>query len=479
MGHRICGCDKTALFVKAEARIRNRIKGIAAFCLILSLIFSAGCITEDCGTEMPKDTVNGTQFSGWSQYPSISGDGRYVAFVTGADDPERPFMQYPADIRIRSQETGQLISVKASAALPEEYAIFTYPSLSGDGRYCAFEAASRISKSDYITEKTGLYGIFVFDGDTGETTCVSMASDGTRGNARSEHPVISDDGRYVTFSSWATNLVENDTNTVADVFLHDLQTGETGRITRGSGASGPSAISGDGRMVVFASTASDLVQGDTNGGTDIFTYNRLTGVTTRVSVSSDGTEGNDSSVSPDISTDGRFVSFRSWAANLVEGDTNGVDDVFVHDCLTRKTTRARDAAPGTFELGWSRSPPLSGDGRYVAFESAAETLVAGDTNRMEDVFVYDTETGETTLISVASDGNPGNGNSNAPDLSHDGRYVVFVSGASSLVEGDENGYADVFVHDRKTGRTTMISCYPDNMTPVLQREQTTGKTVPA
>lgn len=461
MGHRICGCDKTALFVKAEARIRNRIKGIAAFCLILSLIFSAGCITEDRETPIPKDAVNDTQFSGWSQYPSISGDGRYVAFVTSADDPERPFMQYPADIRIHSQETGQLISVKASAALPEEYAIFTYPSLSGDGRYCAFEAASRISKSDYITEKTGLYGIFVFDGETGETTCVSVASDGTRGNARSEHPVISDDGRYVTFSSWATNLVENDTNAVADVFLHDLQTGETGRITQGSGASGPSSISGDGRVVVFASTASDLVQGDTNEETDIFTYNRLTGETTRVSTASDGTEGNGASVSPDISADGRFVSFRSWATNLVENDTNGVEDVFLHDCLTGMTTRARVAAPGTFELGWSRSPPLSGDGRYVAFESAAETLVAGDENGMEDVFVYDTETHRTSPVSVASDGTPANGPSNAPDISDNGRFVVFVSGATNLVDGDTNGYADVFLHDRTTGRTVLVSCLPE------------------
>ncbi|WFN33698.1 hypothetical protein L1S32_07550 [Methanogenium sp. S4BF] len=473
MGHRIRGCDTSAIFVKAGALIRNRMKGVAAFCLILSLIFCAGCITEDRGAQMPKDAVNGTQFSGWSQYPSISGDGSMVAFVTGADDPERPFMQYPADIRIRSQETGQLISVKEAAALPEKYAIFTYPSLSGDGRYCAFETASRISQSDYVSGKTGLYGIFVFDAQTGETACVSVASDGTQGNARSEHPVISDDGRYVTFSSWATNLVENDTNAVADVFVHDRQTGETTCITGGDGLSGPSSISGDGRVVVLASTASDLVQGDTNGETDIFTYNRLTGVTVRVSVSSDGTEGNGSSVSPDISTDGRFVSFRSWASNLAEGDTNGVDDVFVHDCLTNETTRVRDATPGTFELGWSRSPPLSGDGRYAAFESAAETLAAGDTNRMEDVFVCDTKTGQTTLISVASDGSPGNGNSNAPDLSRDGRHVVFVSEASSLVEGDENGYADVFVHDRETGRTTMISCYPDNRTPVLPREQTT------
>ena len=459
MGHRICGCDKNTLFVKAKARIHKRMKGIAAFCLILPLIFLAGCITDDRDAQMPKDAVNGTQFSGWSQYPCISGDGTTVAFVTGADDPDRPFMQYPADVLIRSQETGRLISVKASAGLPEEYAVFTYPSLSGNGRYCAFVAGPHVTKTNSFYGETGIRQIFVFDRETGETTCVSAAPDGSPGDADSEHPIISADGRYVTFSSWAGNLVENDTTGNEDVFVYDLQTGETTRITAGNRSSGPSSISGYGGMVVFASVAFDLVEGDTNGETDIFTYNRLTGNTTRVSVSSDGREGDSSSVSPDISTDGRFVSFRSWATNLVEDDKNGVDDVFVHDCLTDRTSRIRAAAPGTVERGWSRSPPLSGDGRYAAFESVAENLVGGDTNRMEDVFVYDTETGETTLISAASDGTPGNGNSNAPDISREGRYVVFVSEASNLVEGDENGYADVFVHDRETGRTTMISWY--------------------
>ena len=455
------GCDTTTQFLNENVRATRRIKGMAAALLILSLIISAGCITEDRETPLPKDAVNGTQFSGWSQYPSVSGDGQYVAFVTGANDPERPFLLYPADIRICSQETGGLISVKSAAGLPEEYAVFTYPSLSGDGRYCAFVAGPHATKTSYFYGEAGVHQIFVFDQETGKTTGVSFTPDGTPGDADSEHPVISADGRYVTFSSWAGNLVENDTTGNEDVFIFDRQTGKTTRITAGNRSSGPSSISGDGSIVVFASVVSTLVEGDTNEETDIFTYNRLTGETTRVSTASDGTEGNGASVSPDISADGRYVSYRSWASNLVEGDTNGLEDVFLHDCLKGMTTRARAAAPETFEMGWSRSPPLSGDGRSVAFESAAETLVAGDENRVEDVFVYDTETHKTALISVASDGTPGNGPSNAPDISENGRYVVFVSEATSLVDGDTNGYADVFLHDRMTGRTVLVSCMPE------------------
>jgi len=431
-----------------------------AVCLILSMICTAGCITGVGDEPLPKDAVDGTLFSGWSKYPAVSGDGRIVAFVTGAEDPVHPFRQYSADIIIRDRENGEFISLRNSSGLPEEYTFFTNPSLSADGRYCAFESGSRSSLSEYVLGETAHHNIFVFDRENGRTACVSVASDDTRGNDQSIDPVISDDGRYVTFSSWATNLVDDDSNADVDVFFHDRQTGETTRISPGYGLSYPSSLSGDGSVVVFASADSGLVEGDTNGETDVFVWNRLTREITRVSVASDGTGGNGSSLSPDISTNGCFVSFRSTASNLLESDDNEVGDIFIHDLTTGETIRARDAAVGTFELGWSRSPPLSGDGRYVAFESMAENLVEGDNKSVEDVFVFDKETKETTLISIASDGVPGNGNSNAPDLSADGRYVIFVSEATNLVNGDDNGYADVFVHDLQTGRTTLVSCFP-------------------
>ncbi|MDT7943806.1 MAG: hypothetical protein RQ985_04565, partial [Dehalococcoidia bacterium] len=160
---------------------------------------------------------------------------------------------------------------------------------------------------------------------------------------------------------------------------------------------------------------------------------------------SDGTEGNGYSWFPSISADGRYVAFESIASNLVPGDTNGVSDVFVHDRLTGQTTRVSVASDGTQGHSASDHPSISADGRYVAFESFASNLVPGDTNGKRDVFVHDRLTGQTARVSVASDGTQGNGDSIYPSISADGRYVAFVSGASNLVPGDANGNIDVFI----------------------------------
>jgi hypothetical protein len=172
------------------------------------------------------------------------------------------------------------------------------------------------------------------------------------------------------------------------------------------------------------------------------------GVTTRVSVASDGTEGNGGSISAAISADGRFVAFHSFADNLVAGDTNGFTDVFVHDRLTDITERVSVASDGTEGNHQSLVPAISADGRFVAFESFADDLVAGDTNGFTDVFVHDRLTGITERVSVASDGTEGNGASISAAISADGRFVAFQSHADNLVAGDTNGTVDVFVHDR-------------------------------
>jgi len=215
--------------------------------------------------------------------------------------------------------------------------------------------------------------------------------------------------------------------------------------TQGNDNSWDPSISADGRYVAFFSHASNLVPGDTNGKADVFVHDRVTGQTTRVSVASDGTEGNGYSWFPSISADGRYVAFESIASNLVPGDTNGVSDVFVHDRLTGQTTRVSVASDGTQGHSASDHPSISADGRYVAFESFASNLVPGDTNGKRDVFVHDRLTGQTARVSVASDGTQGNGDSIYPSISADGRYVAFVSGASNLVPGDANGNIDVFI----------------------------------
>jgi Tol biopolymer transport system component len=212
------------------------------------------------------------------------------------------------------------------------------------------------------------------------------------------------------------------------------------------------SISADGRYVAFASGASNLASGDTNGYDDIFVHDRQTGQTTRVSVASDGSQENGSSWSPSISADGRYVAFASEASNLVSGDTDGYDDVFVHDRQMGQTTRvsvASDGTQGNHDSGHWGGSSISAGGRYVAFESWASNLVDSDTNSYDDVFVHDRQTGHTARVSVTSDGTQGNGESRGyPSISADGRYVAFESGASNLVSGDTNDYSDVFVHER-------------------------------
>jgi Tol biopolymer transport system component len=303
----------------------------------------------------------------------------------------------------------------------------------------------------------------------GDTTRVSVDSSGVEANGGSTKPAISDDGRYVAFQSGASNLVSGDTNNADDIFVYDRQTGQTTRVsvrTNGAQANGGSsspAISADGRFVAFYSDASNLLNGDTNGCGDIFVHDRQTGQTTRVSVSSSGVEENasprDDYLVVSISGDGRYVAFYSDATNLVSGDTNGASDVFVHDLQTGTTTRASVASDGSEANAGSSEPSLSGDGRYIAFVSGATNLVTEDTNGKADVFVHDLQVGTTTRVSVNSSGVEANGGGHNPDISGDGRYVVFLSQSRNLDPraADFGGYPLAYVRDLQVGQTTLAS----------------------
>jgi Tol biopolymer transport system component len=266
----------------------------------------------------------------------------------------------------------------------------------------------------------------------GSTDRVSVASDGTQGNGNSGY---FDPGNYVSNHS----------------------------------------ISADGRYVAFESLATNLVIGDTNASADIFVHDWVTGETNRVSVASDGTQANNHSFFPSLSDDGRYVAFNSFASNLITGDTNGWGDIFVHDRLTGETTIASVASEGAQANNNTDYLAISGNGRYVVFQSYASNLVEGDTNGTSDFFVHDRVTSLTTRISVASDGTQANGASNLwPSVSDDGRYIAFISEASNLVVGDNNYYCDtdhdgiyndncpdIFVHDQITGETWRVSVSSD------------------
>jgi Tol biopolymer transport system component len=299
------------------------------------------------------------------------------------------------------------------------------------------------------------------------TALLSVASDGTHGDADSFDPALSADGSTVAFASLATNLAAAEVAArVVNVFVRDQRTGRTTRIsdapdgTAANGDSGRPAVSADGSVVAFESRASDLVAGDTNGASDVFVWERASGRTTRVSVASDGAQGNQDSVTPAISADGRYVAFASEATGLVPGDHNRAEDVFVHDRRTGKTTRVSVASDGRSGNGPSFSPAISADGRYVAFASDAANLVRGDTNGDTDIFVHDRDTGRTTRVSQAWNGGQVNGDVFSPSISGDGRFVAFATDAGNVVNGDDNQASDVFVHDRQTGRTVLASAGP-------------------
>ena len=312
----------------------------------------------------------------------------------------------------------------------------------------------------------------------GETLRISLTNAGGQGNSASQYPAISPDGGYIAFQSSADNLVSNDTNGVSDIFVRDTAGGKTIRISvasdgsQANGASNFPAISVTGRWVAFESAADNLVSGDTNNVVDIFLHDRDTDAdgiydeagfisTTRISVNSSGTQALGASNRPYFSPDGRYVAFHSLAANLVSEDNNDAQDIFVRDLQNHTTVRVSVNSAGEEGDQDSYYPSLSSGGRYVVFQSTALNLVNGDTNSSNDIFVHDRDTDadgiydeagaiQTVRLSVDSDGIQGGDNSYFPSISGDGRYVVFYSYASNLIDNDTNFVADVFLHDRDT-----------------------------
>ncbi|UNU23583.1 calcium-binding protein [Microcoleus vaginatus] len=406
---------------------------------------------DSTGISDPAGDVQGNRYSVKS---SISGDGRFVAFTLqqsifriGAPNNN---INNSDDIFVRDLLTNTTTRVSVdSAGNPGNDSSYD-PSISADGRFVAFQSdATNLVPGDTNNNND----IFVRDLSTNTTTRVSVGSAGNQGNDFSGNPSISGDGRFVTFSSSATNLVPGDTNNEEDIFVRDLSTNTTTLVSvsssgdRANDYSDFASISANGRFVAFRSWATNLVPGDTNNERDIFVRDLLTNTTTLVSVSSNGDRANDSSSLCSISADGRFVAFSSDASNLVPGDTNDRDDIFVRDLSTNTTTRVSISSTGNQGNQDSGSASISADGGFVTFSSEASNLVPGDTNNKEDIFLRDLLTNTTTRLSVDSAGNQGNSDSELPSISANGQKVAFSSFAANLVPGDTNNGPDLFISD--------------------------------
>jgi hypothetical protein len=340
------------------------------------------------------------------------------------------------------------------------------PSLSRDGNVVGFvSSATNLVPGD----TNGVEDIFVRDKNTGQTERVSVSSDGSEADLFSDRysPALDCSGRFVAFESLATNLVPGDTNETVDIFLRDRRNHTTVRLSVGAaGAQGNSfstapAISSDARYVAFISNATNLVAGDTNGFQDVFIRDQRLGATSRASVATNGAQGNDDAIaSPAVSDDGRTVAFATNATNLTPF---GVAGVVVRDRRLGTTTLATlssDGVPGNLG-GGSSGVNISSDGYLVAFDSSSTNLVPNDTNGVPDVFVRDLRRGRTERVSVSSTGFQGNGTSALGALSPDGRFVAIISTATNFTSGVPVGIAQAYVHDRQTGTTRLATRAPN------------------
>jgi Tol biopolymer transport system component len=405
----------------------------------------------------------GASGDGYSQTAAISADGRYVLFTSQSTNLAHGDPDAVGDVYVRDVATGvtELLSVSSSGQHGNSQSLAN--GISADGRYVSFESlADNLMPGDSGNDSD----IFVRDRLTATTVPASVSSAGVKGNAPSEVSMISGDGRYVAFRSLASNLVPGDTNNEWDVFVHDLQTGVTARVNvvpggaEAHGSSYVTSLSFDGRYVLFSSLAPDLVPNDTNNERDIFVHDRQSGVTTRISVDSSGVQSNGDAHARFLSADGRFATFASVATNLVPGDTNGVQDVFVHELATGITTRASLSSAGgeADQSCWSNG--ISADGRFVTIESGATTLVPGDAG-FSDVFLRDRWTGQTTRASLALDGSAPNSHSFGGPLSADGRFIAFQSDAGNVVPANPGGISQAYLRDRGAPSAFSALCFGD------------------
>lgn len=346
--------------------------------------------------------------------------------------------------------------------------------LSADGRFVVF-SSDATNLLDTVDSNGRFTDVFLRDRQTGVVEMVSVDSQGKQspGVFVSDEPSISLDGHFVAFKSYGP-LVASDTNHSLDIYLRDRLTGTTqlvsvnsqGELATGGGSERPS-ISGDGRYVVFESTMKNLVPGDTNGVGDIFLRDIQQGTTKRISVSSSGVQANAESRAPNISADGRYVVYHSYATNLIPGVGNY--QVYRYDIQTGKTelvsviyqknqngsTVSMVLVPGDKPSSY---PQISGDGRYVVFGSQASNLVRGAVPFINQIYLRDMQKGTMTLISQEfAARSPGNQGSEHPVISGDGRYIAFASFASNLVPDDTNKTKDIFRYDTQTREMQRIN----------------------
>ena len=372
--------------------------------LLLCLCSIAGVAHAAPAKRVSVATGGAQGTGGTSDDPAISTNGRFVAFHSGATGLVSGDTNGKDDVFVHDRLTGvtERVSLTHTGAQASDNS--WEPSISADGRYVAFTSAA----PDLVPNDTnGRVDIFLRDRIGNTTQRISLDSGELESNGTSSAPAISGNGLFVAFVSEATNLVPGDTTSGlngVDVFVRDWSGGTTERVSvmtgggqAGSGPAYPPSISADGRFVTFSSRKTDLVPGDTNTFGDVFLHDRASDATTRISVGAGGSQAvGGESHQPTISPDGRFIVFTSRATNLVAADSNTQEDIFIRDRTAGTTVRVNLSSTGAQATsGSSYNGSISADARFVAFMSLATNLIPNDTNSRSDIFLRDRTAGTT------------------------------------------------------------------------------------
>ena len=407
-------------------------------------------------TELISRNAFGAVGSNASDTASVSGDGRRVAFVSKAINLVRPDANGTArDIFVFERRTHKVSLVSVSSAGVQGNGETFTGTISEDGQSVAFESAASNLVPDDTNQQVD---VFVRDLTHGTTERVGLTSDGRQIQKGANIAAISATGRFVVFSATGNGVVPGDTNTAPDVFVRDRQTGTTTLVSAtpsGQAAAGQSVgigVSADGRYVVFTSFASDIVPGDTNRRQDAFLRDMASRTTTRLSVGQGGVQADGGGSATAISSDGRHILFTA-EATLLSGGRSRRTAAFMRDRVTGTTVNASLNSKGYDSNQGIVQAAMSPNGRFVAFDSTSTDVVPGDANGKNDVFLRDLKTGTTERVSLTASGGEARGSSllafnHGSPVSRDGRIVVFDSSADNLAPADPNFRQDVFARVR-------------------------------
>jgi Tol biopolymer transport system component len=428
---------------------------------VLTLALTAAMLsTPPSASAAPGDITlastsdSGVKGNGGSIALSVSADGTRVAFISFAAnlDPADT-APFGSDVYVKDLITGDITLASSSDTGLHANGESSGPSLSADGTTVAFTSfASNLDPADTDFESD----TYVKDLATGDVTLVSASDSGVKGNGSSGgDTAVSADGTKVAFMSGSTNLDPADTDTITDVYVKDLSTGDialvsiSGSAIKANGHSGTPSISADGTVVTFPSLATNLDPDDTDTFSDIYVKDLSSGELTLASTSDSGTKGNsDSSQNGSLlSADGSKVAFVSYATNLDPADSDGAGDVYVKDLTTGDIALASTSDTGVKSNSSSFLASLSPDGSRVAFPSFATNLDPADTDALDDIYVKDLATGDITLASTSASGRKGNGGSFRPTLSEDGSRVAFSSDSTNLSPFDTDRIIDVYLKE--------------------------------